>query len=141
MFGSRMVLAPSAVAWHGACGQPGHGSAALPMAGVPCARAAAPSQWLPWQPSHPAGSLQCQKINQDDTAALKNKTKHTKKIKTQTNNQPQTKKPQMFPTMFPYVINSPSCYYFISYKAELLIPVRVSSKAVCIPNLASHLEE
>lgn len=29
----------------------------------------APSQQFPWQPSHPASSLQCQKIKQDDTAA------------------------------------------------------------------------
>lgn len=106
---------------------------------VPGQQPCAPSQRLPWQPSHPASSLQCQKINQDDTAALKNKTKHTKNQNP--NQQQTTKNPQMFPTMFPYVINSPSCYYFMSYKTELLIPVRVSSKAVCIPNLASHLEE
>lgn len=37
----------------------------------PCA----PSQQFPWQPSHPASSLQCQKIKQDDTAAPQKKKK------------------------------------------------------------------
>lgn len=41
-------------------GSPGFGAQMQPRA---------LSQWFPWQPSHPASSLQCQEIKQDDTTA------------------------------------------------------------------------
>lgn len=75
------------------------------------------SQWFPWQPSHPASSLQCQEIKQDDTTApQKEEEKKNKNNTPGEHQQPVSSFPQPM-----LLASSPSVSYaFVQGEAETL---------------------